>query len=206
MPPVLQVAHTSTGDARVEEILATAERMFFERGFRGVSIRDLAAAIGIKMSSLYHYFDSKDEILYRILKRHVDGLLDAVERNAEALGPNAASLERLRGLVTTSIVYLLTDPMAGEIAASQTRELEGERREEIRRAVRSFEQRYKDTIAEGIARGEFIATDPGVAAFALLGAVARLTVWYRPEGRLNREEIATVYSEILVRGLAVHQA
>src|SRR6185295_8892581 len=61
---------------RVEEILATATRLFSEFGYRGVGIRMIADAVGVQTSTLYHHFSSKEQILYRIAARATTRFID----------------------------------------------------------------------------------------------------------------------------------
>jgi hypothetical protein len=91
--------------------------------------------------------------------------------------------------------------MAAQIAASQTRELDGERAQEITDGVAEFERRFYTVICEGVQRREFMPYDAKVASFAILGALVRLTEWCRPDGRLSPEDVVEVYAGILSRGL-----
>jgi AcrR family transcriptional regulator len=194
---------TPGGDQRLESILGIATGLFFRKGYRGVSIRDLADAVGVKMSSLYYYFPSKEEILYRIIKRHIEGLQEATEAALASLDPKETGLGRLRVLVRNSVLYLLADRMAAGVSSTQARELGHEQQAELSELVNRYEARYLEIIREGITRGEFIATDPVIASYVILGSLVRLTAWYRPDGRLSMDEVADLYSVLLVRGLVV---
>jgi AcrR family transcriptional regulator len=191
------------GDQRLESILEIATDLFFRKGYRGISIRDLADAVGVKMSSLYYYFPSKEDILYRIIKRHIDGLLEATDTSLMPLDADESPIGRARMLVRSSVLYLLADRRAAGVSASQARELSVEQQAEVGELVKRYEERFLTIIRDGIARGEFIATDPVIAAYVILGALTRLTAWFRPEGRLSMDGVADLYSVILVRGLLV---
>ena len=66
-----------------EIIFETAVELFSERGYQGTSMRDLAAAIGIKGSSLYNHFPGKNAILDMILDYYVEGFKSAVPSKDE---------------------------------------------------------------------------------------------------------------------------
>jgi len=191
----------TAGDQRLETILSTAERLFQEKGYRGVSIRDLAAAVGVKMSSLYYYFESKDDILYRIIKRHLDHLLSVTSDSLAACASEQDHAGRLRALVYSSVVCMIHDRAASSVAVSQTRELSGEQRAELFALLDEFEERYTSLISEGMEAGVFVVTDPVIATYVLLGAVARVSLWFREDGRLTPEEIAELYCAQLIRSL-----
>ncbi|MGE5597694.1 MAG: TetR/AcrR family transcriptional regulator [Hyphomicrobiales bacterium] len=194
-----------TGDQRLESILTIAERLFFERGYRGVSMRDLAAAVGVQISTLYYYFPSKEEILYRILKVYYEQLLEAAGGSIRDLPPGATSTARVQRLVTESVLSLIAHWQAAGIAvAGATSELPAEQRRELNSFVERYEDLYLSVIHEGIDSGEFIKTDAAMAAYLMLGAQVRLCVWYRPEGRLTPEQIAGTFSFLLARSLVAN--
>src|SRR5436305_9449372 len=81
-------------DKRREAILAAAAHLYAERGFAGASVADLAKACRSSKSLIYHYFPSKDDILYAAMAAHLDALVAAAE---EATRTGSAE-QRLRTL------------------------------------------------------------------------------------------------------------
>ena len=196
-----------TGDERLESILSIAERMFFERGYRGVSMRHLAGEVGVQISTLYYYFPSKEDILYRLVKVYLEGLLGAATGSIERIGPAASSTEKVQALVRDSVMYLTQHRQAAGISISgATAELPADQQAELNSYVERYEALYLAVIRAGIEAGEFVATDSALAAYLMLGAQVRLCAWYRPEGRLSPDQIADTFSFLLVRSLAVGQA
>ncbi len=187
-----------SGDERLEIILATAKRMFHEQGYRAVSIRDLADAVGIKMSSLYYYFPSKEDILYRIVKDHLDRLQHVVARVVEE-SRGLSALERLRALISESVLALIDNREAAGVSLLQTRELADPQRSELGELTNAYQKVFENLVAEGIRSGEFIDTDPIMATYVILAALTRVSLWYQPGGRLSPEEIAGDYSVLLTR-------
>ncbi len=195
-----------TGDERLESILEIAERMFFERGYRGVSMRHLAAEVGVQISTLYYYFPSKEDILYRVVKTYLGALLDTAQRSLDDAGSGASSTRKVQALVRNSCLSLTEHRQAAGITLSgATGELPAEQQAELNGYIQRYEALYLAAIREGIETGEFVATDAALAAYLILGAQARLAAWFRPEGRLSPEEIAGTFSFLLVRSLAVEQ-
>ena len=195
-----------TGDERFESILEIAQRMFFEKGYRGVSMRHLAAEVGVQISTLYYYFPSKEDILYRLLKTYLESLLGAAQRSIEDAGPGASSPAKVRALVRESVLSLIENRQAAGVSISGAiSELPPEQQAELNGCVEQYESLYRSVIREGIEAGEFIGTDAALAAYLMLGAQVRLCAWYRPEGRLSPGEIADTFSVLLVRSLAVAQ-
>lgn len=203
-PPTTEPQRAMTGDERLESILEIAERMFFEKGYRGVSMRHLAAEVGVQISTLYYYFPSKEDILYRLLKTYLEALVGAAEGSIEDAGPGATSIEKVRCLVRGSVLSLIEHRQAAGVSISGAMlELPPEQQVELNRYVDRYESLYRAVIREGIEAGELISTDAALAAYLMLGAQVRLCAWYRPEGRLSPSQIADTFSFLLVRSLAV---
>jgi AcrR family transcriptional regulator len=153
------------------------------------------------MSSLYYYFPSKEDILYRIIRRHIDALLEVTGTALGDLDTGSSAALRLRTLVRVSVEQLLADRRAAGVSASQARELNPDQVAERGQSLRIYEGLFLDLIREGIATGEFVETDAAIASFVILGTLSRLPSWFRPRGRLSAAEVAELYSAMLVRGL-----
>ena len=78
---------------RREEVLETAARVFREKGYESTSIQDIADAVGILKGSLYYYMDSKEDLLYEILKGVHEEALENIKRVGELDGD---ALQKLR--------------------------------------------------------------------------------------------------------------
>jgi AcrR family transcriptional regulator len=197
-PPAAEVAPGT----RIDEVIEAAERLFV-RGYRRSSVRDLANELGIRVSSLYYYFPSKDAILEAIIRRHLDDIRD-LARSVVARGTAEGWPYRriLRTLIYESVLFLIKDRRAAEISATQTRELPEAVQEALKPPLKEYEYTYIDVIRRGIEAGEFIDTDPFMAAYIIFGAQVRLSAWFNPEGRLAAEEVAAIYSTLLTRAIA----
>lgn len=193
-------ARPISGDQRLEMILSCAEQLFHRRGFNGVSIRDLAGAVDVKMSSLYYYFQSKEEILYRIIKRHLEHIL-AFTEGALAPIPADDHTGRLRTLIYSSVVCMIEDRAASSLAGTEVRHLSGEQRHELIQMIRDFQERFVTAIAAGMESGSFVQADPKITTFAVIGSIARVSAWYRDGGKYTPAEIALMYSEQLTRSV-----
>jgi len=114
---------------RYEGILKAACDVIARRGFHQASIREIASAAGLSLAGLYHYVGEKDELLFLVLGRSLDRLLESLDGNlAEARTPEG----RLRALIQTHLDFgfhhahalriinrdheLLAEPRRAEIA------------------------------------------------------------------------------------------
>src|SRR5260370_25852321 len=85
---------------RREQILQTAQKLFAEQGFRETNLNDVAEQLCFRRQAVYHYFTSKDEILYELMGRAGQALIRATERMFDKdLAPDVA----LSGLVRSHV-------------------------------------------------------------------------------------------------------
>ena len=184
-------------DERRDRILDTAAGLYAEAGFHGCSIADLAAACGMSKSLLYHYFSSKEDILFEIMAGHVGALSDvapAVEREPD---PDA----RLWAL-TLDFMELYRDASARhKVLVNDLDKLPEARRREIVAIERSLVDVVDRTIAE---LSPHLASRPGerrAAAMLYFGMINWTHTWYDPEGALDAGQIAALAVRIFLEGL-----
>jgi TetR/AcrR family transcriptional regulator len=184
-------------DLRRETILQAAAQCFNRRGYHGTRIEDIAHELKVSKAALYYYVKSKEQLLFECHQASLDiseeGLRRAEERGGTAAEQLTAALtyfiektsENLRGCV-----LLLEDGM-----------LEPRLRRQIIRRRDAFEHRLRDLVREGSASGVFVACDPRMVVFAILGAVNWIQRWYSPAGPATPRRIAEIFAGYLVRGL-----
>lgn len=198
-------AATSNGDGRQaqrrrEEVLQTAAEMFLANGYDATSTRDIAERLGMLKGSLYYYVDSKDDLLYEVIK----DVYDRGEARLQAVldGPGTP-LEKLRLLIEGHLVNLTENLTATALLLHEHRRLSAERR----RLVDEKQAEYRDAVVNLIAQGQRDGlvredVDPDVATFVLLGALNWTYRWYRPDGEKDAAEVARQFAEVLLSGLA----
>jgi len=185
-------------DRQRDAILRAAARLFREHGFADTGMRDIAAAADLSAANLYHYFDSKNELLYYCQDRALDRMLDAVA-SARRASPSAAA--RLRLVFTTHLRTLLDD-IEGATAHLQIESLPPALRTAIVRKRDRYEHALRRVIADGVRAGELVDMNPAIVARAMLGAMNWTVTWFRPEGADTAAAVGEVISRFLVRGIA----
>jgi TetR/AcrR family transcriptional repressor of nem operon len=129
-----------------DRIVAAAARLFLERGFDGTSVASVLAASGVNSGSLYHFFDSKEDVAVAVMEQAVARLVDRLLDPAEA--SNADPLRRLHGLLRLQLAALEGEGGGeGAVVALLAAEV-GERSERIRTAG----ARYHHVLAERVQR------------------------------------------------------
>lgn len=189
--------HATRAPLSLDRILAESARAFSRRGYYGTSLDEIATALGVTKAALYYHVRSKEELLFLCHQRSLDIGMDGL-RQAQARGARADEQLRIiiahyiRGMTSelTGNAILLEE---GALAAHHLRRIIA-RRDEYERALRQV-------IQSGIDSGVFVACDPKLVAFAILGAVNWIPKWYRASGPRSGKEIAEAFAGYLVRGL-----
>lgn len=190
----------SNFDARREEIIRTATRLFAEKGFHGTSMADLCEATGMGRGVVYHYISSKEEILAEIHERFVVPFLEEAERTmAEESDP----VRRLRRLSRALLGSLESYKDEVTVFLHEWRAIRGERWAEVRAKRRAVEQIIQRTVEEGQAAGVFRPCDARLAALAFLDMHNYAYQWFDPKGRLGGEEISRLFADIYLDGIVV---
>lgn len=161
-------------------------------------MEEIASAVGLQKSSLYHYIDGKDSLLQQLAEDTITGYLADGERIA-ATGGGAEG--RLTDLVMAHIARLCAAPERVTVLVRESHALPDELAAELRIMTTRYTHLIAGLISDGIAHGEFQPVDPMVAALMLLGALNWAYRWYQPGGRLTADEIGRQYADIILAGL-----
>ena len=169
-----------------------AIRLFAERGYSAVSMRELAEAVGMRQGGLYNHFPGKQALLVDLMETHMSALLAVLD---DAMAGKDAPRDRLAAFVRNHVAYHLDYPDDVFLAYMEIRSLEPENRARIVEMRDGYEARLRDILADGQAAGDFRIADAAVFARMLLSMMTGATVWYREGGRLSRDEVVACYLE-----------
>jgi len=184
--------------SRRVEICRTAAQIFRDRGFDATSVSDIARALGMTKAGLYHYFESKEALLFEIMTYGLDrvrdevvipvrGITDPEERLRQIIVRHACIATRGRGAVTQ-----LND---------EIRALPPAARRQIEERMRLYIDLVRDTLAQLKAAGRLRDVDPTVAAFSLMSMILWLPRWFRQDGRLTQQQVAQEIAKMALGGL-----
>jgi AcrR family transcriptional regulator len=189
----------SYGPKTMEAIRKAGLRLIFEHGYEAMSLRQLAAEVGIQAGSLYNHISTKQELLFDLIQDHINELLRQLDRVMEGKqDPD----ERLRAFVAFHVSYHMTRKREVFIANSELRSLEPKNYEAIVALRGAYEQRLAAILAEGVEQGTFEVGDIQVATFAIIALLTGLCTWYRPGGRLTREAIVAAHEKLVLSGVS----
>ncbi len=184
-------------DRKQQEVVATAARLFAERGCQATSMQDLTEATGLAAGGLYHYIGSKEQLLIRIC----DELLEPLLEQARAIVARPApATDHLHELLRAWLAHVATHRDHMLVFAQERHAIErGPQWREVRRQRKAFEQILDDVLARGAQDGTMVFADRGLTLHALLGMVNHTATWLRPRGRLSPEQIADGYCDLIAK-------
>lgn len=176
--------------SRKDIILREAARLFYEKGFNATTLRELAKYSGIKGGTIYHHFDSKQEILYQIMATTFKTLISSVQK---AIKSEKTAYERLRQAVKLHVEYYIKAASETYVSDAELEHLTPAQYEKIAILRERYEQLFVEIMNDGIAEGELRIKDVGLAAKALIQMCTGVSYWFKPDGPLSATEIAENY-------------
>jgi AcrR family transcriptional regulator len=193
---------TRTAEARqkLREICRIAARVFYEKGYDGASMQDIAEAVGLTKAGLYHHVTSKDMLLFEIMNYGMDILDESVLAKVKDI---ADPREKLRQTIIGHIdLVARARDMEITVILHENRSLKGDLRQKINARKRAYIAYLEDLIKRVQEQSGMPAKiSPHIAAFAVLGMINWLYQWYHLEGPVKEEEISSAYVDLFFRGL-----
>ena len=159
-----------------DTIRQVAIDLFYAKGYFATSISEVAAGSGIRKASLYHHYPSKEALLFHILQVTMDDLMAHLQACLDGIGGLEA---RMRAAVRGHVQYHLR------------RQKENDANGKV----------FQHLIAEGRAGGVFAPGDVKILSYAILTLCTAGASWFKPDGRLTVEQIATIYEDFIISGL-----
>jgi TetR/AcrR family transcriptional regulator, cholesterol catabolism regulator len=185
---------------REQEVLDAATKVFHSRGYADASVQDIADELGILKGSLYHYIDSKEDLLFRLLADthdEVQAILDEVVA-VEDLAP----LDRLRLYITRQVEYTTRNLARMAIYYHDFDQLSEARHKELTKKRHAHEQFVSGLIAEAQKAGDVAAdVDPALTTNYLFGSMIWVYRWYKPGGKVRPQRLAETCADFVMLGV-----
>lgn len=195
------MARTRAADFEEKQrvILDLAAQVFAEQGMEKASMSQIATTAQVSKALLYHYYPSKDALIFAIIITHLEGLDAAIE---EADDPDLPPKLRLRKLVGTVLENYRGADNQHKVQLNATSALSDEQKAEItgleRRIVRRFST-VLDLVNPGLNTKERPLLMP--VTMSLFGMMNWVYMWFRDGGRVSREDYADVATTLILEGI-----
>lgn len=184
--------------SKKEKVLEVATRLFAVRGFDGTSVRKIADEAGLSVAGMFHYFSSKEEILFEIMSSFLD---EGLKRLKEICSGSGGTVQRLE-----EVCRFFTEYFAGHmdeltILSSEGKSLTREHREVFKQKQREYLEAVKRLLEELQAQGLLKDMDITVLSFLFFGMALWTSRWYNPKGKVSPKELGDMMSEVFLRGI-----
>jgi AcrR family transcriptional regulator len=178
------------------ELQRAAAELFFAKGYEATTIREIAQALRMKSASIYYHYDSKEQILFELIRSTMEQLAAGVRR---VLDGETSPDRQLAGLVVHHVVMHALRPKETTLGETELRSLTGERRERVLRMRDEYEGLVVRVLDEGARAGLFRLLDVKLSAYAVIAQCTNVGIWFRPGGRLALDDVAHVYVNLALR-------
>lgn len=191
------------GRHTAQVIREEAAQLFFEKGYHATSLREVAAAAGLKVGSLYNHIESKEDLLLQVMGGAID---DLVELQQEALRGVTDPVDKLRSVVDCHVRFHAGRAREVFIGNTNIRALAEDARQEIVSKRNGYERIIQDVIEEVGEAGQASVIDSRLHTFSFVALGSNVASWYREDGRLSLDEIVAAFSKICLRELCIENA
>ncbi|MEJ1977081.1 MAG: TetR/AcrR family transcriptional regulator [Acetobacteraceae bacterium] len=188
----------SHGPTTAAAIRKAGLRLIYEQGFEAMSLRHLAADVGVQPASLYNHIKTKQALLFGLIHEHMLALLAQTDQALAESGPDV--MQRLRGFIAHHLLYHMEKKREVFVANFELRSLNPGNYRIIVMLRRSYEQRLVSLLEEGIAAGALAVPDTRIAAYAILAMLTGACTWYQPSGRLSKATVVALHTDLVLRG------
>lgn len=172
--------------------------LFYKQGYFATGISDIARASGIQKASIYYHYANKEDILFDIFKTTMMDLNSNLEK---ALRGVKAIEEKMRTAIRSHVIYHIDRQKEVFISDSELRGLTVDNYKTIIDLRDKYEKNFQSLIRTGIKEKVFANLDYKVASYGLITMCTAVSIWFRPSGRLSKEDIASIYAEFILKGL-----
>ena len=184
-------------ETRKEEIINTASKLFKEKGYSAVTMRDLATAMGIKAASLYNHINSKQDILKGIIISIAEEFTSGMNT---IIHSEVSNIEKLKKIVSlhVNITSLNTNGMAS--LNNDWMHLE-DQLDYYLQLRNEYETNFLNVIKEGVLSSEIKNSNPEIIMFSMLSTLRSLYLWIPKKEDLSANDLAMSLSEVLIEGI-----
>ncbi|MEO6168913.1 MAG: TetR/AcrR family transcriptional regulator [Chitinophagales bacterium] len=183
---------------RKDQITQIAQNKFREKGYRAVSMRELADHVGIEAASFYNHFDSKESILKEICFRMADEFFKGIEL---VINEEKLSDKILEKAIKSHIKVITANTDASAVFFHDWRYLSEPFLSEFKELRRNYENIFRKIIKEGMSNGTFDKLDETFTVLTIFSSLNWVYEWYDPSGKFTPDQIAENLSKLILDGM-----
>lgn len=186
----------SDGERTEAAIRDAAVALIARHGYEAVTMRQLAAEVGVQAAALYRYFPTKEDLLFTLMREHMEGLLAAW---TSARPRSGGAVARLKAFVANHIRFHVERRHATHVSNMELRSLSRDNLTSILKLRTAYEKELRAILRDGAEAGVLEADDIGLTAMAIIQMITGVIVWFRPDERLSVDEVTATYLAMTMR-------
>ena len=183
---------------KIEEIHRAIAHLFATKGFHATSMRAIAQELDMQPSSLYHYFSSKEEMLFTLMNNAMDEALEKLQKVCETDFPPEQKLRDMLGFYAR---FFAGDQEREILLVNEIDSLQDKYRKILIEKQRSYIHLLRSILEELAGHDLMKKIDPTVATFAFFGMVHYTIRWYQKDGPVNIATLSDNFVEIFTKGI-----
>jgi AcrR family transcriptional regulator len=188
----------ATADGTLRRLQEAALVLFSERGFHGVSVREIAAAVGVRASSLYSHLTSKEQLLADLMLMGHEEQRDGLRRALLDAGIEPA--DQIRALARSHVAFHANYSLLARVSNRELAALAPASRERVLAVRNDAVQIMSDVVERGHRLGVFDAPEPWLAVAAVAAMGLRVAEWWDAQDHnFTVEQVAERYAQFAVR-------
>jgi len=184
-----------------EKLLKAATDLFCRKGYAATTIQDIGSTAGISSSLIYHYFATKEELLFEIIEKtrnSFGSLLLKIQRDT----PNP--LDSLREIIRATVIHPNSEAKKEtKVFLDENYWLTKKHKEHVKQRERELYEILVEKVKQAQEQGLVKDLPATICAFNIIGVLNWSYRWYNPKGNLSIKEIADVIVEFVMEGIAV---
>jgi AcrR family transcriptional regulator len=182
-----------------QRVLAAAVELFAVNGFDGTSVQEIVELAQVTKGALYHYFTSKDDLLYEIYHALLSVQLADLDR---ILAQGLAPAQTVRAIIVNLIETTAARAKEAAVFAREMHRLDAAYLATIRADRRKYHQTFRALIEDGQAKGDFSpVASADTVTLMVFGMINQLPTWYSPAGPKTSTELAAEVTEFVLAAL-----
>ncbi|MGD9958289.1 TetR/AcrR family transcriptional regulator [Nocardioides sp.] len=181
-------------------ILSAALDAFYESGYHGSTVRDIAKRVGVTVPALYYHHENKEALLFALLDGSINRLLGLCEEVRDSISDPRS---RFLALVELLIRYTAASRRLNYLDA-EIRSLSPEHYQAQSSKRAGVQDVVVSAVEQGALAGQFDVDHPRDTVRALLGMIQAIATWYRPSGPLTVDELVERYLTLALRMVGAH--
>lgn len=186
-------------DERLNHLLEVATQIIAREGYHNASMRKVAKEAGVSLAGLYHYFDSKEEMLFLIQFRSFSSLLSNLKEKLQSVDN---PVNQLRVMINEYVIFFSKNLMALKVCSHELDSLSGSKYETCRKIRHEYYLQARAIIDQIlITQTSNSHLDRRIATMSLFGTMNWLYRWYNPKRDCAPKTLAKQISDQFLLGL-----